>query len=155
MDHFVNDCFQISYSHVPSQVKILEDIASHHRFYDVERGGLFLQGGRLNAITNQDILSNPVVSIYAAESVCLTAILSLIKLPLRAFQATNANVTVKREELVERSLAAFDLLSYEDYFSLLACAEMPDVLERALDFLKLKEIIFIKEDVKSDNFQVI
>ena len=113
-------------------------------------------GGRLNAITNQNILSNPVASIYAAESVCLTALLSLIKLPssLRAFQATNANVTVKRVELVERSLVAFDLLSYEDYFSLLACAEMPDVLERALDILKLKDIIFIKEEIKSENFQV-
>ena len=115
--------------------------------------------GRLNAITNQSIrsLSNPVASIYAAESVCLTALLSLIKLPTspRGFQATNTNVTVKRVELVERSLAAFDLLSYEDYFSIMDCDQMTDVLERALDSLKLKEVIFIKEEIKSENFQVV
>ena len=153
--------FLHSHSLVPSKAKILEDIQRHQRFFHEGLRAQLLEassnGGRLNAITNQNILSNPVASIYAAESVCLTALLSLIKLPssLRAFQATNANVTVKRVELVERSLVAFDLLSYEDYFSLLACAEMmADVLERALDFLKLKDIIFIKEEIKSENFQV-
>ena len=136
--------------HHQSADKIIEEIYGKRRF--------FFKQNKLDLIKPSEYdrldLSYPVSSIYAAESVCLIALVSLIQIPLRAFQNTNANVTVKREELVQRGLAAFDLLSYEDYFSL-PCIDMSDVLERAIDALKLKEIIFIKEETVSENFQVI
>ena len=136
--------------HHQSADKIVEEIHGKRRFFYKK------QNNQLDLIKPSEYrhdLSFPVSSIYAAESVCLIALVSLIQIPLRAFQNTNANVTVKREELVQRGLAAFDLLSYEDYFSL-PCIDMSDVLERAIDALKLKEIIFIKEETISENFQV-
>ena len=136
-------------SHQLSADQIISDIEVKRRFF-------FNGNEQPNLIKPPECrldLSFPVSSIYAAESICLIALVSLIQIPLRAFENTNANVTVKRVELVERGLAAFDLLSYEDYFSL-PCVDMADVLEHAIDTLKLKEIMFIQEETVSENFQV-
>ena len=87
------------------------------------------------------------------EGVTMSALGSLIKQPLRAYVGTNADVTVKRGELVDRSLLAFDLLCYEDHFAL-PCKDMQDIVDDAIQCLKHREILYVKEEIRSEHFQV-
>ena len=63
-----------------------------------------------------------------------------------------ADVTIKRGELVERSLLAFDLLWYEDHYAL-PCKDMQDVIDESIQLIKHREIIYVKEEIQSEHFQ--
>ena len=63
-----------------------------------------------------------------------------------------ADVTIKRGELVERSLLAFDLLCYEDHYAL-PCKDMQDIIDESIQLIKHKEIIYVKEEIQSEHFQ--
>ena len=63
-----------------------------------------------------------------------------------------ADVTIKRGELVERSLLAFDLLCYEDHYAL-PCKDMQDVIDESIQLIKHREIIYVKEEIQSEHFQ--
>jgi hypothetical protein len=65
----------------------------------------------------------------------------------------NAEVSVKRADLVERSLLAFDLLSYEYHFKL-PCKDMKTLVDDAFFNLKLREIMYVKEELQSEAYQV-
>ena len=58
----------------------------------------------------------------------------------------NAKISVKRADLVERCLDAFDLLSFDNLLGW-PCKDSTDVIEETLDLLKLREIIFVKEEL--------
>ena len=63
-----------------------------------------------------------------------------------------ADVTVKRGELVEKSLLAFDLLCYEDHYAL-PCKDMQDIIDESIQLIKHREIIYVKEEIQSEHFQ--
>ena len=65
-----------------------------------------------------------------------------------------ADVTVKRGELVEKSLLAFDLLCYEDHYAL-PCKDMQDIIDESIQLIKHREIIYVKEEIQSEHFQEI
>lgn len=118
------------------------------------RNGLlgFTQRDVVFSSQNEQALSIRLQRLYSAEGVIIASIGSLIKEPLMAYVGTNAKVTVKHDELVDRSLVAFDLLSYEDHFSL-PCKAMRDTVDETLQWLKQREIICIKEEQRSEHFQ--
>ena len=83
----------------------------------------------------REISAAHVKSLFFRESVTMSALGSLIKQPLRAYVGTNADVTVMRCELIDKSLLVFDLLTYEDHFAL-PCKDIHDVIDDTLQFLK-------------------
>lgn len=120
-----------------------------------------LRKGHLGFVERDEDLGQPVIAsfdpilmtrLYGRESITIAALLSLLQQPLNAYVATNANATVKLDELVDRSLVAFDLLSYEDHF-ILPCKDTRDSVDETLQWLKQQEIICIKEPRRSEHCQ--
>ena len=104
---------------------------------------------------NEDCLeymANSVASVFFNESVVITALGSLIISHVKVYTGMNAEVTVKRYDLVERCKEAFDLLTFEN-LPCLPCKQLTDVIHETFELLKLREIIFIKEKMQSEQLQ--
>jgi len=99
-----------------------------------------------------ELFSTSVKRLYVKEGIVMSALGSLINQPLRAYSGMKADVTIKRGELVERSLLAFDLLCYEDHYAL-PCKDMQDVIDESIQLIKHREIIYVKEEIQSEHFQ--
>ena len=95
--------------------------------------------------SSMEYLANAVLPAFFNESVVATALASMIESPISAYVDMNAKISVKRADLVERSLDAFDLLSFDNLLGW-PCKDSKDVIEEAFDLLKLREIIFVKEE---------
>lgn len=100
---------------------------------------------RLNR-SSIEYLANAVLPTFFNESLIVTALASLIESPISAYIDMNAKISVKRADLVERCLDAFDLLSFDNLLGW-PCKDSTDVIEETLDLLKLREIIFVKEEL--------
>ena len=97
-------------------------------------------------------LANSVMFVYFNESVVATAIFSLISSPIMSYMNTNAQISVKSFELVEQCHDIFSLLSFECQPGL-PCSDMTDIIYETFEHFKLKEILYVKEEMKSEHFQ--
>lgn len=132
--------------------QLIEEIRlgkGHLGFVERDVSALLLNQGLEKATAFDPIM---MTRLYGRKSIAIAALLSLLKQPLNAYVGTNANATVKLDELVDRSLVAFDLLSYEDHF-ILSCKDTRDSVDETLQWLKQQEIICIKEQRRSEHFQ--
>ena len=100
---------------------------------------------RLNR-SSIEYLANAVLPTFFNESLIVTALASLIESPISAYIDMNAKISVKRADLGGRCLDAFDLLSFDNLLGW-PCKDSTDVIEETLDLLKLREIIFVKEEL--------
>ncbi len=94
-----------------------------------------------------------VLRLIGREGIVATALLSLIaKRPMKAYVGTHANVSVNHDELIAKSAAIFDLLSFEDHFAF-PCQDWLQVAEETVEVLKQKELLRTENAVQSENFQ--
>lgn len=101
-----------------------------------------------------DDLAWALAYAFLREGIVAAALGSLIDSPIRSgYEGMNGDITVRRSDLLERCLVAFELLSHEYHFSL-PCKGIIDEVDDTIELLKLKEIIRVVEEVKSENFQV-
>ena len=122
-----------------------------HDYGDAIKHSEMMLSNYAGSTSIDESLSNSVMIVYFNESVCATAIGSLISSPIMNYVKTNAQISVKSCDLVEQCLDIFSLLSFECQPGL-PCQDMTDIIYETFERFKFKEILYVKEEMKSEHF---